>query len=137
MKNLEFSKILTFTVFSVLLAVTLSQTINTEVNLNLQVSERYVFDLSSAYTGCAESISWNTIPQASQVNPVVLQSSWSDPMKQQGDTFPSGTFTQNSIIYRSVLQNDKKTYAIFVEFWTINASDLTSAASPKTLLDSV
>jgi len=71
MNNLEFSKIFTFTVFSVLLAVTLSQTINTEVNLNLQVSERYVFDLSSAYNGCAESISWNTIPQASQINPVV------------------------------------------------------------------
>ena len=137
MKNLVFSTILAIAVLSLLFGGTLAQTASSEINLNLQVNERYVFDLSSAYTGCAESISWNTIPQASQVNPVVLQSSWSDPMKQQGDTFPSGTFTQNSIIYRSVLQDDKKTYAIFVEFWTINASDLTSTTSPKTLLDSV
>ena len=136
MKKLDSSKMLTLTVVALLVGI-FAQTVSTEVSLNLQVNERYVYDLSSAYNGCAENIQWNTIPQASQVNPVVLQSSWSDPMKQQGDTFPSGTFTQNSIIYRSVLQNDKKTYAIFVEFWTINASDLTSATSPKTLLDSV
>jgi len=72
MNKLAFSKILTLAVLAALLVGTLAQTVSTEVNLNLQANERYVFDLSSAYNGCAESISWNTIPQASQVNPVVL-----------------------------------------------------------------
>ena len=48
----------------VILSLVLAQSVNSEVNLSLQVNENYIFDLSSAYPGCAESINWNTISKS-------------------------------------------------------------------------
>ena len=56
MKKLDSSKMLTLTVVAALLVSIFAQKISTEVSLNLQVNERYVYDLSSAYNGCAENI---------------------------------------------------------------------------------